>query len=163
GTKLLDAARGLTQTIRYARRASRSISRATSAGSPRSQPSERITITAPRAMPRRPWRWVKCFGGTPVPGPGCQLGAAAAGARAALDGALGAPRRERPGDARERRREHERLGVAARAREELQVGARVRLHRAGDVAQQHDAAGDDAAAAVREPRRLAAGAQAGAQ
>ena len=48
-------------------------------------------------------------------------------------------------------------------REELQVRARVRLHRAGDVAQQHDAAADDAPAPVREPDRLAAGAQAAAQ
>src|SRR5262245_614391 len=45
---------GLTQTIRYASRDRRAISRPTSAGSPRSQPSERITTTAPLAMPRRP-------------------------------------------------------------------------------------------------------------
>ena len=47
-------ARGFTHTIRWARRDRRSISRATSAGSPRSQPSDRITTTAPRAIPRRP-------------------------------------------------------------------------------------------------------------
>ena len=70
--------RGLTQTIRWARRARRSISRPTSVGSPRSQPSERITTTAPRAMPRRPWRSLNSFSASPIRVPLDQSGAAAA-------------------------------------------------------------------------------------
>ena len=70
----------------------------------------------------------------------------------ALDRALRVARGERARQARQPRREDERLGVrpaAGGAGQELQVGARVRLHRAGDVAQQHE-----------PPRRRCAGAAA---
>src|SRR5680860_606355 len=56
GTNPGDALRGLTQTTRCATRARRAICSASCAGSPRSQPSERITTTAPRAIPRTPQR-----------------------------------------------------------------------------------------------------------
>src|SRR5262249_7632074 len=59
-----------------------------------------------------------------------------------------------------------RLGVRAGpggAGEELQVGAGVRLHRAGDVAQEHEPARLDAAAAVRETDRVAGRVQAAAE
>ena len=52
--KAFALTRGLTQTIRCARRRRRCISCSISSGSPRSQPSERTTTTAPRAIPRRP-------------------------------------------------------------------------------------------------------------
>src|SRR3954452_1308804 len=58
--------RGLTHTMRWASRARRAISRPTSAGSPLSQPSERITTTAPRAMPRRPWRSLNVLSASPI-------------------------------------------------------------------------------------------------
>ena len=157
------AARGLTHTIRWASRDSRSISRPTSSGSPRSQPSERITTTAPRAMPRRPWRSLNVFSASPIRVPLDQSGAAAAARWIARSGLREPQRAGQPGEAR---REHERLGVRAGARgagEELQVGARVGLHRAGDVAQQHEAPAHDAPAPAREADRIAAGAQARAQ
>ena len=78
GEKPAALTRGLTHTIRCARRARRSISRPTSVGSPRSQPSERITITAPRAIPRRPWRSLNAFSASPIRVPLDQSGAAAA-------------------------------------------------------------------------------------
>src|SRR5262245_16134375 len=46
--------RGFTHTILCATRDRRSISRPRISGSPVSQPSEMMTTTAPRAMPRRP-------------------------------------------------------------------------------------------------------------
>ena len=45
---------GLTHTRRWATRCSRRTCSPSTAGSPRSHPSERITTTAPRARPRRP-------------------------------------------------------------------------------------------------------------
>ena len=105
--------RGLTHTIRCASRASRSISRPTSAGSPRSQPSERITITAPRAIPRRPWRSLNALQRVADAGAAGPVGRGRGGA---LDRALGAARGQRAGDARQPRGEHERLGVRARRR-----------------------------------------------
>ena len=52
---------------------------------------------------------------------------------------------------------------AGGARQELKVSARVRLHRAGDVAQQDESARRDAAAPMGEPHRIACCPQAGAQ
>ena len=52
---------GLTHTTAKAWRASRAISRPTSAASSRSQPSERITTTAPRVRARRPQSSLKCL------------------------------------------------------------------------------------------------------
>ena len=159
----LALTRGLTHTIRWASRARRAISRPTSVGSPRSQPSERITTTAPRAMPRRPWRSLNALSASPIRVPLDQSGR---GGRGALDGALGVARGQRAGQAGQPRGEHEGLGVrpaAGGAGQELQVGARVGLHRARDVAQHHQPAAGDAAPAAREADRVAAGAQAGAQ
>ena len=81
----------------------------------------------------------------------------------ALDRTVGVARGERTGHTGEPGREHERLGVGAgrrRAGEELQVGTGVRLHRARDVAEHHQTAGDDPAAAAGDRDRIAAGAQA---
>ena len=105
--------RGLTHTIRWASRARRSISRPTSAGSPRSQPSERITTTAPRAMPRRPWRSLNAFSASPIRVPLDQSGAAAAARWIARSGWRAA---QRAGQAGQPGGEHERLGVRARCR-----------------------------------------------
>ena len=83
---VLAPARGFTHTIRCASRDRRSISRATSIGSPRSQPSERITTTAPRATPRRPWRSLNAFSASPIRVPLDQSGAAAAARSIARSG-----------------------------------------------------------------------------
>ena len=117
-------------------------------------------MTAPRAMPRRPWRSLNSLSASPIRVPLDQSGAAAAARRIARSGWRA---RERARDARQPRGEHERLGVRAGDREELQVGARVGLHRAGDVAQHHQLARLDPPAAVREVDRVAAGPQARAQ
>src|SRR5664279_696872 len=58
GAKPGAAFRGFTQMTRYASLDSRTICSPSSVGSTRSQPSETITTTAPRATPRRPSRWV---------------------------------------------------------------------------------------------------------
>ena len=114
-------------------------------------------------MPRRPWRSLNAFSASPIRVPLDQSGAAAAARWIARSGLREASARV---SARQPRGEHERLGVRAAARgagQELQVGARVGLHRARDVAQQHEPARDDAPAPAREPDRVAAGAQAAAQ
>lgn len=54
GAKPGAALRGLTQMTRWASRRSRAICSPSRTGSARSQPSETITTTAPRAIPRRP-------------------------------------------------------------------------------------------------------------
>ena len=120
-------------------------------------------MTEPRAIPRRPWRSLNAFSASPIRVPLDQSGAVA---RGALDGALGMAAAQRAREAGEPRRERERLDRRAAAGgrgEQLQVGAGVGLHRAGDVAQQHQAAALHAAAAVREADRLAAAAQAAAE
>jgi hypothetical protein len=71
------ATRGFTHTIRWASRASRSISRRRRAGSPRSQPSERTTTTASPAMPRRPHVSLNARSASPSRVPPTQSGAAA--------------------------------------------------------------------------------------
>ena len=92
-----------------------------------------------------------------------QSGAASAARWIARSGWRPASARVRP---RQPRGEHERLDVRAAAGggdEELQVGARVGLHRARDVAQHHEPPRQDPPPPAREPQRLAAGAQARAQ
>jgi hypothetical protein len=115
-------------------------------------------------MPRRPWVSLNVFSASPIRVPLDQSGAAAAARWIARSGLRPS---ERAGQSREARGEHERLGVRAAAGgagQELQVGARVGLHRAGDVAQHHQPARrDDAPAPAREADRVAAGAQARAQ
>jgi hypothetical protein len=93
--KELALLRGLTHTIRCASRDRRCISRATNAGSPRSQPSDRITTTAPRAIPRRPWRSLNAFSASPIRVPLDQSGAAAAARWIARSGLLEASARVR--------------------------------------------------------------------
>ena len=122
-------------------------------------------MTAPRAMPRRPWRSLNAFSASPIRVPLDQSGAAAAARWIARSGLREAsarvsrvsrvantnasafrPRPRRPAQ-----------------RQELQVGARVGLHRARDVAQHHQPPADDAPPPAGEPDRVAAGAQAAAQ
>ena len=75
------ALRGLTQITWWARRDSRSIDVPTRAGSSISQPSETMTTTAPRAMPRRPYESRKSASARPMRVPPDQSGAAAAALR----------------------------------------------------------------------------------
>ncbi len=128
--------RGLTHTIRCASRASRSISRADQRRvaalpavgedhhdraarhpAPPVAVVERLQRVADAGAARPVWRRL----------------------RRALDRALRIARGERPRQPGQPRREHEGLGgPPAGAGEELEIGAGVRLHRAGDVAQQHE-------------------------
>src|SRR5262249_7539256 len=80
------AFRGLTQTIRWAIRRSRPTSRSTRAGSPHSHPSERMTTTAPRANPRRPYPSLKRCRASPIRVPPDQSLAAAAARSIARSG-----------------------------------------------------------------------------
>src|SRR3954467_8236466 len=162
GAKPGAAARGLTHTMRWASRARRSISRPTTAGSPTSQPSLRITTTAPRASPRRPWRRLNTASASPIRVPLDQSGAAGPAPSQAGPRAPPPRRRGQPGQPRG---EDEGLGPRAasrRALQELEVGARVGLHRARDVAQQHEPPRLLAPPAPRPADRVAAGAQAAA-
>ena len=155
--------RGLTHTIRWASRASRAISRPTSSGSPRSQPSETITTTDAARHPAAAVAVVERLQRVADPGAAGPVGRRRGGA---LDRALGMAAAQRAREARQPRGERERLDrgpAARRGGEQLQVGARVGLHRARDVAQQHEPAALHAAPAVREADRLAAAAQAAAQ
>ena len=84
----------------------------------------------------------------------------------ALDGSLRVPGGQRARQAREPSGEGERLGVGAAAGsagQELQVGARVGLHRAGDVAEHHEPAAGLPPPAVREADRVPAGTEAASQ
>ena len=111
-------------------------------------------------MPRRPWRSLNAFSASPMRVPLDQSGAAAAARWIARSG-------WRPASARVSRVSRvantnaSTCGPLPAAEvEELQVGARVGLHRARDVAQHHEPARHDAAPPAREAERLAAGAQA---
>ncbi len=68
--------RGFTHTIRNATSDRRSISFRSWAGSPVSQPSETIRITAPRAIPRRPQESLNSRSAAPILVPPSQSGAA---------------------------------------------------------------------------------------
>ena len=114
-------------------------------------------------MPRRPWRSLNFFSASPMRVPLDQSGAAAAARWIARSGL-----RERSARvsrvSRVAKTNASALGPAARgAGEELQVGARVGLHRARDVAQHHQPPRNDPPAPAREADRVAAGAQAAAQ
>src|SRR5919106_3671446 len=63
---------GFTQTTPKAARRSRAISRATRAGSSRSQPSETITTIAPRVSARRPQRSLYALSAAPIRVPAAQ-------------------------------------------------------------------------------------------
>ena len=148
GLKPGALARGLTQTIRWARRDSRSISRPTSAGSARSQPSERITTTAPRAMPAAPVAVVEPLQRLADAGAARPVGRRGGGA---LDRRLRVAPAQRAGEPGQPGGEHERLRrrpARHRRAQQLKVGAPVGLHGAGDVAEQTRRRG-----AVRRRRR----------
>ena len=70
--------------------------RPATSGSPRSQPSERTTTTAPRAMPRTPQRSSNVPQAVAQPGAARPVGDVGAGAGQGLVGVTGG---ERPGDA----------------------------------------------------------------
>ena len=111
-------------------------------------------------MPRRPWRSLNAFSASPIRVPLDQSGAAAAARWIARSGWREASARVRR-VSRVAKTNASAFGAAAGgAGQELQVGARVGLHRARDVAQQHEPPRDDAAAPAREADRVAAGAQA---
>ena len=104
-------------------------------------------------MPRRPCLSLNSRSASPIRVPLDQSGAAAAARWIASSGLR---ERQRPGQAGQPRGEHEGLGVRAAAGgtgQELQVGARVRLHRAGDVAEQHEPPAGEPPVSACEPDR----------
>ena len=131
------ALRGLTQTTRWASRDSRAIC----------SPEQRRVGALPAVgdddhhraagQPRRPWSSRKVFSASPIRVPPDQSGAAVGGPG---QGDVGVPGGQRPGQPGQPGREHERLGprAAHRALQQLQVDPGVRLHRPGDVGDQHD-------------------------
>ena len=114
GERLVAAvpASGLSQTRRWQLRWSRAISRATSAGSPRSQPSETTMTTALRAQhPARPLLVELAEADSPIRVPPAQsVTASATLASAAVPIAVA----QEPGDPGQARPEHERLGRGPR-------------------------------------------------
>ena len=80
------ALRGFTHTTRCATRCNRCTCSASTSGSPRSQPSERITTTAPRARPRSPHRSLKVRTPSPSRVPPDQSSTAPATASRAASG-----------------------------------------------------------------------------
>ena len=96
-------------------------------------------------MPRRPWRSLNSFSASPIRVPLDQSGAATAARWIARSGRREAARGS-GGSAAWRTRTPRRGAAPGGPGEELQVGARVGLHRARDVAQQHEPPGDDAPA-----------------
>ena len=93
--------------------ASRPSRAASSVGSPRSQPSEAITTTAPRVSPRRPQTSLKAASYSPMRVPPAQSGTARAARASARSGSRPAQVRRQP---RQARAERERLDVAAAPR-----------------------------------------------
>ena len=156
----LAPTRGLTQTIRWARRARRSISRPDehgvaalpAVGEDHDHGAARHAA-APVAVVERLQRVADPGSARPV----------RRRRGGALDRALGVAGGQRARQARQPGGEDERLGVragAGGAGQELQVGAGVGLHRARDVAQHHQpAAGRRAAGGARggSDRRRCAG------
>ena len=122
-------------------------------GSPRSQPSDRITTTAPRAMPRTPHSSLNWRRPSPRRVPPDQSTTRSA---AAASAASGSRRRQLAGDAGEAGAERERLDPPApddRGVQEAHQGPGVGLHRAAHVAQQHEPAGP-LGRARRTPRAI---------
>ena len=159
----LAPTRGLTQTIRWARRARRSISRPTTARVAALPAVGEDHDHGPTRHAATPVAVVELLQRVADPGPARPVRRRRG---SALDRPLGMARRQRAGEAGQPGGEDERLGVGAAARgagQELQVGAGVGLHRARDVAQHHEPARDDAPAPARQADRVAAGAQAGPQ
>ena len=125
--------------MRCAERRRRAISVASSAGSPRSQPSERTTITDPRPR-RRPCTRLSVEIASPMRVPPDQSTTAADARSSARSGSRHA---ELVRDARQPRAEHERLDAAVRRDRRVQVlqqHPRVRRHRARHVADEHELA-----------------------
>ena len=130
----------------------------TSSASPRSQPSERITTTAPRVSaapaPLVVVRLERRRRSACRPTSRCTRAAAASSA------ASGSRVAELRRDPRQPRAERERLDPAPRAARRVQVEQqrpRVRLHRAGDVEDQHELPRSVGPAAERALDRVAAG------
>ena len=130
---------GLSQIRLCAQRCRRAISAASCSGSPRSQPSESRTTIAPRPS-RRPCSRLSVASASPMRVPPDQSCGRAGGA---VERAVGVAAGELRGHAREARAEHERLDAPARGHAGLHVleqHARVGLHRAGHVADEHERA-----------------------
>ena len=146
--------RGLTHTMRWARRASRSISRPNRAGSPPSQPSDTMTTTAPRASPRRAHPSLNALMASPRRVPPDQSGVAAIAAARATAGWVGA---QLAGEAVQPRGEDERLGPQRPDRpvQQVQVGPAVGLHRPRHVGDQDHAPLAGTATAAHQPERVA--------
>ena len=105
-------------------------------GSPRSQPSDRITTTAPRPS-RRPWTRLSSASAAPIRVPPDEVGDRG---RRALERPVVVAARQLVRDPREPRAERERLDPSARGDTRVQVleqHPRVRRHRAGHVAHEH--------------------------
>ena len=109
GAKPGDAFSGFTHTTWYATRCRRSICSPSTSGSPRSQPSERITTTAPRAMPAHAPLVVELAQPLAEPGAARPVGDPPGGGG---DGGVGIARRQLPGDAGEPGADGERLDPA---------------------------------------------------
>ena len=149
---------GFTHTTRWATRWSRCICSARTSGSPRSQPSERMTTIAPRAMPRTPHWSLKARTPFAEAGAARPVGHVGAGL---LQGDVRVAARQLPGQPGEAGAEGEGLHPLAADHggvDEAQQRPGVGLHRARDVEQQDRAAGpgrpargDGAASARRRP------------
>ena len=155
-----DAFSGFTHTMRCATRCSRAICSASTSGSPRSQPSERITTTAPRAMPRMPHSSLNARRPSPRRVPPDQSTTRHA---AAAERDVGIAARQLARDAGEPGAERERLDPVRpddHGVQEPHQGAGVRLHRAAHVAEAAPpGAGRVEGTSERAPDRLAAGPQ----
>ena len=140
GAKPGRAVCGFTHTTRWASRASQAICSPRSAGSPRSQPSEAITTTAPWAAPRCPCCRTNSASSSPSRVPPDQSGIAAVADRERASGSATAELARDPGQPGAHRED---LGAApgpGHRVSEQQRPLRVRSHRAADVEQEHDAA-----------------------
>ncbi len=140
GAKPGLALSGFTHTTRWATRCRRRTCSASTSGSPRSQPSERITTTAPRARPRSPHRSLNVRRPSPSRVPPDQSSTAPATASSAASGS-----RERSSRVMRVQRVPSVNTSTCGAADHGHVGeahqrAGVGLHRAGHVAQQHHAA-----------------------
>ena len=132
---------GFTHTRRWATRCRRRTCSPSTAGSPRSQPSERITTTAPRARPRTPHVSLKVRSPSPRRVPPDQssttpatASSAASGSRDRSSRVMRVHRVPSVNTSTGARPDHGDVGEADQR-------PRVGLHRAGHVAQQHDPPG----------------------
>ena len=135
------------------------ISRASRAGSPRSQPSETSSTIAPLRMVRRTHRRLSWWRHLADPGAAAPVHHLL---RHAAERRVGAPGPELARDPRQARSEHEHLERRAAPLErmgEAKHEPAVALHAAADIAHQDDRPGPLGAAQPAPPERLAAGTQ----